>query len=98
MIDETVRLYSKEQRAPVDIVAPHHTKTHADLERFGNWNRERYQQGFCYSVEHRFESNVREVKRATITLPPDPMLAKLERVILTLPEQHSETIIQFYCK
>lgn len=77
--EEPPRLYSKTQRAPVDEVAGEHRLIHADLERWGRWNRERYQQGMCASLEQRFDSSGgREPSKAIVSLPPDPILSKIE--------------------
>lgn len=97
--DET-RLYTKTPRVPVDVVAPQHLELHAELERWGSWNRERYEAGTCSSVEKRFDSSGgREAKRAVVSLPPDPRLRILDRtlrrMVMSVP-QHAEAIKLFY--
>lgn len=82
-----------------DEVAPEHQEIHAKLQRWGRWQTERYQQGFCYSIEHRFEGDRnRTTSRAVVALPPDPELGMIEMAILLIPEQHAETIVQYYAK
>lgn len=101
IIDE-VRLYSRQHRTPVDVIAPQHVELHADLERWGTWNRERYQQGTCESFEKNFdETGGRHVKRTHISLPVNPMHAKLDRVVRLMQmrvPQHGETVKLFYAK
>lgn len=100
MIDETVRLYAREPRVPVDDVLPQHQAVHADLERWGAWNRERYQQGMCSSIEKRFDNRgAREVGKAIVTLPPDPKLRQIDTTVrhmaLRVPE-HAMAIKLYY--
>lgn len=67
---------------------------HADLERWGSWNRERYQAGMCSSIEQRFDSSGgREPSKAIVSLPPDPMLARIEWTV-TLMQQDQTPIAQ----
>ena len=99
---EDVRLYSKPPRVPVDAIAPQHIEIHAELERWGAWNRERYEAGTCSSIEKRYDhSGGRQVKKAVISLPPDPVLFRLDRtvryMVLSVP-QHAETVKLFYVK
>src|SRR5690349_9543666 len=101
MTDEP-RLYSKARREPIDVIAPQHIEVHADLERWGAWNRERYHQGMCNSIEHAYDSSGgREVKRAVVVLPPNPRHSELDRVVrimnMRVP-QHGETIKLFYAR
>jgi hypothetical protein len=80
--EQEPRLYSKQQRAPVDEVAGEHLLIHSDLERWGRWQRERYQQGMCSSLEKRYDSSGgREPSKAIVSLPPDSLLSRLEWVI-----------------
>ncbi len=101
---EEPRLWSKQPRLPADVVAQEHRGVHALLERWGAWNRERYQQGTCASLESNYDnSGAREVKRPTVALPPDPRLRRIEEVVVAMmqdrsTEQHGETLREFYCK
>lgn len=97
---DDVRLYSKQPRLPVDVVAPQHLAIHAELERFGTWCRERIERGECESIEHLYdETGGREAKRATIALPPDPRMHEIDRVLrhmrMRMP-QHGEALRMFY--
>lgn len=101
MTDEP-RLYSRKQRIPVDVIAEQHRDIHADLERWGAWNRERKQQGTANSKEGEYDSSSgREAKRATVALPVNARHGQLERVVrqmmIRVP-QHGETIALFYAK
>jgi hypothetical protein len=82
-----------------DEVAPEHHGIHAELQRWGLWATEKYQQGHCASLEHRFDSRGGRIpSRAIVALPPDPKLRQLESAILWLQEPHRETIEQYYAK
>jgi hypothetical protein len=93
------RLYSKQPRIPVDVIAPQHVDIHADLERWGGWNRERYEAGTCASIEKRYDAGGREVKKAVVSLPTNPRNLQLDRAVrhmsMAVP-QHYETIKLFY--
>jgi len=96
------RLYSRQQRTPVDVIAPQHIEIHVDLERWGAWNRERKQQGTCSSVESEYDSSGgRETKRSTVSLPANPRHGQIDRVVrqmrMRVP-QHGETVTLFYAK
>lgn len=99
---DEVRLYSKQERIPVDVIAPQHSDLHADLERWGAWNRERYEQGTCESIEKNFdETGGRQVKRTQIALPVNPRHGQLDRVVRLMQmrvPQHGGTIKLFYAK
>lgn len=83
--EEEPRLYSKQQRAPVDEVAGEHRIIHNDLERWGRWQRERYQQGTCASLEQNFDSSGgREPSKAIVSLPPEPLLGRIEWTIVQM--------------
>lgn len=93
MIDEAVRLYSKAQRVPVDVVAPQHEDIHADLEKWGRWNRERTASRGCASAESVYEktrtpgSTAHEVDLRSV---------QLERAVLNVPEPYRQTLRLFY--
>jgi hypothetical protein len=75
MVRERVRMYSRQERVPVDVIAPEHDDVHRDLERWGAWNRERYSAGACASIEGDYDPGPgREPKRPVVALPPDPIL------------------------
>lgn len=98
------RLYSRDQRLPRDTIAPEHQAVHVDCERWGAWNRERYQQGRCRSIEHRYDDDGgRKVKRPTVALAPDPMLRRIEVAVVALmqtpaTEHHGETLREYYAR
>lgn len=97
--DEDLRLYSKAPRMPVDVVAPQHLEIHDDLERWGSWNRDRYQPGTCASIEKRYDAGGREVKKPVISLPTDPRNLAIDRAVRRMSmgaHQHSETIKLYY--
>jgi hypothetical protein len=82
-----------------DVIAPEHQMIHVELERWGRWNREVYLQGMCLSIESEYDSSGgRVTKRAVIALPVDPLLRQLECAVLVLPEQHRESIEEYYVK
>jgi hypothetical protein len=96
------RLWSKAPRAPQDAVADEHREIHADLDRWGRWNREKYQKGTCASIEKNFdETGGRHVRAPVIALPPDPTLRRIEEIVVAMrstAEQHSETLALYYCR
>ena len=103
MIDETVRLYSRETKCAVDVVAPQHDVIHADLERWGTWNRDRYRPGSCTSMEKNYRrtranDQGMEYPRLPIAMPINPRNREIDRAVLRLPEQHRETVSLFYVK
>lgn len=105
MSTDDVRLYSKQQRVPVDVVAPEHLDLHSELERWGQWNREgRPGPGSCASLEGDFTgSGGRETRTPVVSLPPDPRLARIEAAVVSMirdrvAEQYGETLREFYCK
>lgn len=83
---EKPRLYSRQERAPVDVVTTEHRFTHSELERWGAWNRERRETGQASSVEGDFagDGGFRETPQATVLLPPDPKLAAIETVVVSM--------------
>ena len=89
---EGPRLYSRQPRAPSDVIAPQHRDIHAELERWGMWNADRYKANSCFSVESRYREQ----------LPPatgqgvDPRMVALERAVLGLPAKHRDTVRMFY--
>ncbi len=97
--ENAVRLYSKQPRVPVDVIAPQHIEVHADLERWGSWNRDRYQPGTCASVEKRYEPRNKELKPPHVSLPTKPRNLEIDRVVrlmaVRLP-QHAVSIKLFY--
>jgi len=102
---ESGRLYSAPgPRLPVDVVAVAHVAIHFDLDRWGRWNRERYQQQTCESIEKNFEeTGGRQAKKAVVALPPDARLRRMEEIVVALiqddqTEAHGETLRQFYCR
>ena len=91
-----VRLYSTPPAVPADVVPPQHQDIHTDLERWGEWNRERRQIGHCRSVEHRYETGGRQVKPPQISLPINPRNQQIDRAVYRLPEQHRESVRLYY--
>lgn len=85
------RLYSKQPRCPADVVAPQHQDIHADLERWGAWNAERYRAGASGMVER-----YRPPTPPATGLGVDPRLIALERAVLHLPAKHRDTVRLFY--
>lgn len=100
MIDETVRLYSKEERGPVDFIAPHHADLHADLERWGGWNRERYRAGTCDSMEKGYLRGGREAPPAatapSIINPRTEVIDQAVRLMVADYPQISWTLKAYY--
>lgn len=90
--EEAIRLYSKPVRAPVDNVEEKHQDIHADLQRWGAWNSERYRANSCYSVESRY----REQTPTATGKPVDPKMIAIERAVLALPADHRDTVRMFY--
>lgn len=102
MTDEAPRLYSKQQRVPADVVAPQHIEIHADLERWGQWNRDRYEPGTCASAEKKYDNTGgRETKKATVALPQNPQLRLIDRTLRHMAMRvppHAECLKLFYVK
>lgn len=98
MIDETVLLYSKQPRVPVDVIAPQHIDIHSDLERWGMWNRLRYEPATCASMEKLYTKGGDTTPPATAH-PTNPRNLELDRAVrhmsMAVP-QHAETIKHFY--
>lgn len=98
--EEPPRLYSKESRLPRDIVAPQHAAIHIELDGFGRWNRERYKQGTCNSIEKRFFKGGRDATPAsTAPVGVNPLYSQIDRVVrMMLYEvpRHGETIKLYY--
>jgi hypothetical protein len=97
--EQAVRMYSKTPRVPVDVIAAQHVEVHADLERWGSWNRDRYEPGTCASVEKRYEPRNKELRPPHVSLPTRPRNLEIDRVVrlmsMSLP-QHAETLKLFY--
>lgn len=102
--EQEVRLYTKQPRGAVDVVAPEHAEIHAELEKWGAWNRERRQQGTCESIEKNFsETGGRVSRRPLIALPPNMRMAQIEQAVTYMLrdqalEQFGECLRMFYCK
>lgn len=98
---EAPRLYTRQPRGPVDEIAPQHVGIHDELETFGRWCREKLRAGTCESVEKNFDPGEggRKVRLPTITLPENPRLRQLDRVLrhmqMDLP-QHGEALKMYY--
>lgn len=89
-----------EAKLPLDVVAEQHKRIHAELDRWGRWNREKLQAGKCGGVEANYDAGGRESKRAVVVLPPDPLMHQIDRVAramtLAVP-RHGETVKLYYC-
>lgn len=88
---ELPRLYSRAPRCPADIVAPQHRDIHAELERWGSWNAERYRAGASGSVESRYREQTPKGMESV-----DLKLIDLERAVLRLPVPQRDTVRMFY--
>lgn len=100
MVDEPI-LYSRPSLLPVDQVAPQHVDIHADLERWGAWNRERYRAAKCRSLEGDYRrtragDQGTEYPRLPVWLPPNPRNRQIDRAVLGMLLQHKETVKLFY--
>jgi DNA-directed RNA polymerase specialized sigma24 family protein len=93
MIDETVRLYSKKARVPVDEVADQHEDIHAELKRWGFWNRERVSVKGCASMESLY---VKYATPASTARGVDLRSVEIERAVLRMPKQHRDTTRLYY--
>lgn len=91
--DDEPRLYSKPVRVPVDIVAPQHEDIHADLEKWGRWNRERMRSRSCASAESVYERT--RTPSATVE-EVDLRSVAIEKAVLRMPEQQRDTTRLFY--
>lgn len=95
------RLYTRQQRGPVDVVAPQHIVIHAELESFGRWSREKYQPGTCDSVERRWDPGEggRKVRPPVVSLPENDRHRQIDTVVrhmrMNLP-QHGEAVKMYY--
>lgn len=103
LTEDEPRLYSKPRsgrdRVAVDEVKPEHRAIHADLERWGAWNRERKSAGTCESLEKNFDDDGgRTTKRSTVSLPTDPRLVAIEAVMRRMHYGHHLCIKLFYAK
>jgi hypothetical protein len=96
---EDVRLYSKAPRMPVDVVAPQHAEIHHDLDRWGLWNRDRYQPGTCASMEKLYYKGGDTTPPATAPTLANPRHLAIDRAVRRMSmgaHQHSETIKLYY--
>lgn len=99
---EEPRLYTRQPRGPVDQVAPQHVAIHAELEAWGRWSRDKYQQGTCDSVEKRFDPGEggRKVRPPSMpALPENPQYRQLDRVVRHMRmwlNQHGEAVVLYY--
>jgi len=89
---EEPRLYSRAPRCPADVVDPKHQEIHAELERWGAWNAERYRAGESGSVESRYREQTPPATGQNV----DPRMIQIERAVLWLPPQHRDTVRMFY--
>lgn len=100
MVDEGVRLYSRQPRMPADVVEDRHVVVHGDLSAYGRWCRNKYTPGTCESIEGRFEeTGAREAKQPQIALPENPRLRQIDRVVRHLRmwmPAHGEAIRMYY--
>jgi|SRR3990167_271671 len=87
---EPPRLYTNAPRCPTDAIAPQHQNIHAELERWGSWNAERYRAGASGLVERYREQTAKGMDSV------DPRLIALERAVLGLPEEYRDTVRMFY--
>lgn len=92
MIDETIRLYSRQARCPVDVIAPQHQDVHALCERWGAWNAERYRAGTSGSVESRYREQTPHATGDGV----DPRMIQVERAVLRMPKDYRDTVRMFY--
>lgn len=101
MVDESIHLYSKPSRLPVDQVAPQHAEIHSDLERWGAWNRERYSPRTCGSAEGRYirtraQDQSTDYPRLPVWQPPNPRNREVDRAILRCAFRHQEILRRHY--
>lgn len=98
--EEEIRLYSKATKCPVDIIAPQHEEIHADLERWGAWNRDRYRPKSCTSMEKNYHrgrgDQAAEYPKLPVSLPASAKNRQVDRAVIRLPMQHRETVRLFY--
>lgn len=100
VVNEDVRLYSRQPRLPVDVIAPQHVEVHGHLERWGAWTRgSRGGPDTAGSAEGWYDpSSGREVRRPVIALPPNPMNICVYRAVQAMPMQHGDTVKAFYVR
>lgn len=91
-VSEVPRLYSKPVRAPVDEISERHGQIHAELERWGAWNADRYKAGTSGSVESRYREQLPPATGQDV----DPRMIQLERAVLAMPAQYRDTVRMFY--
>lgn len=100
MVVEAPRLYSRQQRAPADVIAIQHVGIHADLEAWGQYCRDRYESGTCASAEKfHDETGGRQVRAPQVALPENPRHRQVDKVVrhmrMQMP-QHGEALRLFY--
>lgn len=100
-MSEEPRLYSNQQRGPVDVVASQHLVIHLELEAFGRWSREKYQPGTCDSIESRFDPGEggRKVRPPVVSLPENERHRQIDTVVRHMRmhlSQHGEAIKLYY--
>ena len=100
MEEEQPRLYARASRLPIDWIAPQHAEIHAELERWGAWNRIRRQAATCGSVEKNFDGRggyrSNYYPALPISLPENQRNRQVDRAVIRLPLQHRETVKLFY--
>lgn len=100
MAEEPPRLYSRQSRVPIDIIAPEHGDVHIKLERWSFWNRERYEPATCNSIEKKFEKGGRDATPpATAPMLVNPLYLRVERAVILAgvqSPQHGDCLRFFY--
>jgi hypothetical protein len=99
MLAPGIRLYSRQRRAPVDVVAVEHREVHELLEAWARSGVERRKRQTCGSVEKRSFRGGRDATPASTA--PDAvnnLWERVERVVVALEREHSWTVVRYYVR
>jgi hypothetical protein len=97
VLNTEIRLFSRQRRAPVDVVAREHREVHEQLELWARSGRERRKAATCGSLERLYLKGGRDTPPAsTAPAPVNGLRERIEAIVLALAPQHSQTLRLYY--
>lgn len=97
--ENQIRLYSRKPRVPEDIVEPQHQDVHGKLDRWGRWQREKYEPATCASIEKLYTKGGDTTPPATAPQPLDPVTVAVDQAVRLLRRRvpdHAEALRLYY--
>jgi hypothetical protein len=99
MLAPSIRLYSRQRRAPVDVVAVEHLEVHEQLEAWARSGRERRKAATCASVEKAYLRGGRDATPAsTAPAPVNGVHARIEAIVVSLERERPRTLTGYYIR